>query len=177
MAVFAVSAIGRDRPGIVAGISEALLAVRGNIEDSHMSILRGHFAVMLIVSVPEPAGSDELERSLGPVRERLDLEALSVNEVDELGAAPSEATHVLTVYGADHPGIVHAVSAALAGRGINITDLETRLGGTDEEPVYMMLMEVALGEASAEDVEAELRRVGREAEVEVSLRPLEAEAL
>jgi predicted amino acid-binding ACT domain protein len=39
---FAVTATGRDRPGIVAAISEALLAVQGNTEDSQMSILGGH---------------------------------------------------------------------------------------------------------------------------------------
>jgi glycine cleavage system transcriptional repressor len=41
MPEFAVTAIGRDRPAIVAAISEALLELQGNIEDSRMSILRG----------------------------------------------------------------------------------------------------------------------------------------
>lgn len=177
MAHFAVSGIGRDRPGIVAGISEALLGVEGNIEDSHMSILRGHFAVMLIVSVPDSVGREELEGRLGPVRERLGLEAVAVNEVDEVDPARPQASHVITVYGADHPGIVHTVSSALAERGVNITDLETRLAGTDEKPLYVILMEVALGKAEPGDVEAALKRAGREVEVEVNMRPFEAEAL
>ena len=46
----AVTAIGRDRPGIVAAITSALLEAGGNVDDSQMSILHGHFAVMLIVS-------------------------------------------------------------------------------------------------------------------------------
>ena len=54
MPEFAVTAIGRDRPGIVAAISGALLELEGNVEDSQMSILRGHFAVMLIVRLPDP---------------------------------------------------------------------------------------------------------------------------
>jgi predicted amino acid-binding ACT domain protein len=37
MPEFAATAIGRDRPGIVAAISEALLALQGNIEDSLFS--------------------------------------------------------------------------------------------------------------------------------------------
>ena len=50
---------------------------------------------------------------------------------------------MITVYGADHPGIVHAVSAALAERGVNITGLETRLAGAADSPLYVMIIEVA----------------------------------
>ena len=62
MSLFAVSAIGRDRPGIVAAVSRVLLDLEGNVEDSQMSILRGHFAVMLIVALPsgvDGAGSSQ----------------------------------------------------------------------------------------------------------------------
>ena len=51
----AVTAIGRDRPGIVAAITGVLLDAGGNVDDSQMSILHGHFAVMLLVSVPDGA--------------------------------------------------------------------------------------------------------------------------
>ena len=61
MAEFAVTAIGRDRPGIVAAISAALLDLEGNIEDSQMAILRGHFAVMLIVKLPDATEPADLE--------------------------------------------------------------------------------------------------------------------
>ena len=40
----AVTAVGADRPGIVAAVSRALYDVGGNIEDSRMAILGGHFA-------------------------------------------------------------------------------------------------------------------------------------
>jgi predicted amino acid-binding ACT domain protein len=84
---------------------------------------------------------------------------------------------VLSVYGADHPGIVHAVAAALAGLGVNITDLETRLTSAGDAPVYVMLMELALGDAAPDAVEAALAGVADEARVEVSLRELGAEPL
>lgn len=73
---YAVTAIGRDRPGIVAAISRALLELDGNLEDSHMSILRGHFAVMLIARVPDGTDEGELGSRLGAVRDELGLEAL-----------------------------------------------------------------------------------------------------
>ncbi len=177
MPEFALTAIGRDRPGIVAAISEALLELQGNIEDSQMSILRGHFAVMMIVKLPEAVDAGDLERRLQRVRQELELEAIAVNRVDDLGVAAGRPSHVITVYGADHPGIVHAVSAALAERGVNITGLETRLAGAADSPLYVMIIEVAIPEASEPDLELALGEVGGDAKVEVSLRPLAAEAL
>jgi len=174
---YAVTAIGRDRPGIVAALSRTLLDLRGNIEDSQMSILRGHFAVTLIVRVPEGDAADELADRLAAVRSELGLEALTVQEVAELPPGAPRASHVLSVYGADHPGIVAGMSSVLAAQGVNITDLETRLTGSDEAPLYVMLMEVALGDATVEEVRGALEEAAAEAEVEVSLRGLEAEAL
>jgi glycine cleavage system transcriptional repressor len=174
---FAVTAIGRDRPGIVAAISGALLDLNGNIEDSQMSILRGHFAVMLIVALPDAAHPDDLEGRLQRVRQELELEAIAVNRVDDPGAAATRPSHVITVYGADHPGIVHAVSVALAERGVNITGLETRLAGASDAPLYVMIIEVAIPEGSELDLEAALSQVADQAEVEVSLRPLAQDAL
>jgi glycine cleavage system transcriptional repressor len=173
---FAVTAIGRDRPGIVAAVSRALLELEGNIEDSQMSILRGHFAVMLIVSVPDPVTGEELAAELGPVRDELGLEAITFHPIGELELPMEQATHMLTVSGADHPGIVSAISSTLAELGVNITDLETRLSGVEHGPLYAMMMELALGEADADAVEAEVRKVGEGEQVEVSLRPLEPDA-
>jgi glycine cleavage system transcriptional repressor len=177
MPEFAVTAIGRDRPGIVAAISEALLELQGNIEDSQMSILRGHFAVMLIVKLPDAVDAGNLEGRLQRVRRDLELEAIAVNRIDDLGVGAARPSHVITVYGADHPGIVHAVSAALAERRVNITGLETRLAGAADSPLYVMIIEVAIREVSEPDLEAALGEVADEAKVEVSMRPLAAEAL
>jgi len=172
---YAVTAIGRDRPGIVAALSAALLELECNLEDSHMSILRGHFTVMLIVSAPEGADGLALASRLSAVREELQLEVLTVEPVDELADPRPQPTHVLSVYGADRPGIVAGVTAALAGLGVNITDLSTRLAGSEGSPLYAMLVEVDLGGAAAADVEDALG--GLAGEIEVSLRELEAEAL
>jgi glycine cleavage system transcriptional repressor len=172
---YALSAIGRDRPGIVAAISKVLLGVQGNIEDSQMSILRGHFAVMLIVSVPDDVERDDLDRHLQRVRSELNLEAIAVNEVAELEAGGGP-THTLSVYGADHPGIVHAVSEALAEHSANITDLQTKLTGSGETPVYVMLMEVEVS-GDADELRAALERVAEQAGLDVSLRELGAEVL
>jgi glycine cleavage system transcriptional repressor len=176
VAQFAITAIGIDRPGIVAAVSGALLDLDGNVEDSQMSILRGHFAVMLLVAVPDSVEQHELADRLGSVRDDLELEAITVSPV---GAAvePVRPSHVVSVYGADSKGIVHGISAALAGLGVDITDLETKLAGTPDAPVYVMVLEIALGAAGAEEVGAALRDAGTKLGVEVTLRELDADAL
>jgi glycine cleavage system transcriptional repressor len=177
MSEFAVTAIGRDRPGIVAEISGALYELRGNIEDSRMAILGGHFAVMLIVEVPEEVGQDSVAGRLTEAGERLGLDALTVHPVSPVSGAAARPTHLVSVYGADHPGIVHSLTSALAERGVNVTDLQTRVAGVPESPFYVMLIEVALGESPAEEVAEALSRAGESAQVEVTLSELESDAL
>jgi len=47
---FAMSAIGRDRPGIVADLAELIYECDCNLEDSRMTILGSEFAVLLLLS-------------------------------------------------------------------------------------------------------------------------------
>lgn len=176
MPELSVTAIGRDRPGIVAAVTGALLELGGNVEDSQMSILGGHFAVMLLVQVPEGTGREPVVERLTGVAEELGLEAVSVAEVGE-GAIAAQPTHVISVYGADHPGIVHGVSQALATHGVNITDLETKLAGAADSPVYVMVVEASMGSADPGAVEDALRQIGGESALEVSIRELDVETL
>jgi predicted amino acid-binding ACT domain protein len=77
------------------------------------------------------------------------------------------------VYGADHPGIVHAVSTALAERAVNISDLAARLTASGKRPVYAMTMELELpAEVDPEELRAGLAEVGKDAGVDVSLREI-----
>ena len=47
--IIAVTVLGHDRPGIVADVTAALAGPAGNLEDSTMTLLRGHFAMVLLV--------------------------------------------------------------------------------------------------------------------------------
>jgi glycine cleavage system transcriptional repressor len=175
---FALTAVGRDRPGIVAGITAVLLAHDVNVEDSQMTILRGHFTMMLIVAVGDQVNQQDLSDDLRAVGKELDLELLTIAAVDELGETDEpDPSHIVSVYGVDHPGIVHAVSSALAERGITITDLNTKLVGEDKEPLYALMMEVVIPDDAAEEVTDALEAAGAAQGVEVSVRPLEADVL
>jgi glycine cleavage system transcriptional repressor len=178
----ALSALGADRPGIVAAVTGALVAHGVNIEDSRMAILRGQFAIVVVLGAPEGLDRSRLEEDLERTREALGLEALMLTEAAETPAAGGcalSATHVVSVYGVDHPGIVHAVATALAERGVNIADLTTRLA--DEhggEPLYAMALEVTLPSGlDPAELERDLVAVAGEQGVEVSFRALEQDPL
>jgi glycine cleavage system transcriptional repressor len=175
----ALSAIGRDRPGIVAAVSKVLFDHECNVEDSTMSILRGHFTMMLIVSVPETADLQGLRRGLDDVRDSLALEAVTLSEVAEIATETAIASHILSVYGTDHPGILHAVASGLAEDEVDIVDLTTRM--IEEEgsaPLYTMILEVAVPESVDLDaLQNKLARVCRGQDVDFSFAELQRDIL
>ncbi len=174
-----LSAVGRDRPGIVAATTAVLLRHGVNVEDSRMSILRGHFAMTLILGVPEGGDRESLRRDLGEVAAGLGLEALTLSAVEPLADAAPRPTHVLSIYGVDHPGIVHHAARTLAEHDVNITDLETRLAeGDGEQPLYALLIEVAMpADADLEALDRALAEIAASEVVEVSLRELDSHEL
>src|SRR4051794_3633003 len=183
----AISAIGRDRPGIVATVTQVLLDHDVNVEDSQMTILCGLFTMMLIVGAPERLDVASLRAGLEGAGRELGLDAVSLDQVDSptTGTTASVPSHSVTVYGVDHPGIVHAVAAALAGADVNITDLNTRLvsddpheNGDGADDLYAMMLEVSLPEGlSASALQTLLEATRRDQDVEVSVRELESDEL
>lgn len=174
---FALSAIGRDRPGIVAAIARDLLAHELNVEDSQMSILGGHFTIVLILASPQPLDAQALRADLERTAQSLELDALSLNEIATAQPA-AEPSCIVTVYGADHPGIVHAVANALAARQVNITDMHTRLVHEQHNELYAIMLEVSLPPAfSREDLERVFDDIRAEQGVDASVRELARDAL
>lgn len=172
MSLIAVTVIGHDRPGIIADTTAGLAALGLNIEDSTMTLLRGHFAMMLICAgEPSP---EQVEGALAPLAGdgRLIVSARSVPD-DELRGEPGRP-YVLTVHGGDRPGIVSAVTTVVARSGGNITDLTTRLTGE----LYLLVAEVDLpAHADVPVLTERLTETARGLGVDVSLRPQETDVL
>ncbi len=170
---FAVSVVGRDKPGIVAGVAEVLYRLGCNIADSSCTMLAGEFAMILIVSHSKPFNKGKLSDELKPACDRLGM-SLAVRSLhgDEAVRRDSGGEICLiSVYGADKPGIVYRVANELAERGVNITDLTTKLIGTDDEPVYVMMLEAALPDGNTPDqLEALLEKLKKELNVEIGVR-------
>jgi glycine cleavage system transcriptional repressor len=175
---FAVTAVGADRPGIVAAVTGVLMERGCNLEDSSMTILRGHFAMMLVVAGPGDSGASGLEDALAGVAADLDL-VVAVRAIDDtVPASPEGDAWTVAVYGADRPGIVHRVTSALAGAGVNVVDLTTRVIGAEDRPVYAMVLGVTLPPgADGPSLAAELAGLAADLGVECSMHPSEADIL
>lgn len=117
-----LTAIGKDRPGLVSALSEEIAAHGGNWLESRMARLAGEFAGIVRVSVPQ-ANADALVTALRG------LEAQGLRVAVERGAgempAGVRAAFKLELMGQDHPGIIRDVTHALAALGVNIEELTT----------------------------------------------------
>ena len=172
VSLHAITVIGHDRPGIIAETTRVLADLGLNLEDSTMTLLRGHFAMMLIC-----AGSPtaiEVEQGLLPLTADGSL-TITVREIPEEPEHPAVGTsYVLTVHGGDRPGIVSAVVAEVAAVGGNITDLTTRLASE----LYLLVAEVDLPQGvDLTTLTTSLERVGSELGVGVTLREVESDDL
>lgn len=170
-----VFAVGKDRPGIVAGVSKVLYELNCNIEDSTMAILKNQFAMILIVTPPIDLTREKIKEKLKEVAGSLSLK-ITVNEVadEELTDTWENAKrHILTVFGADKVGIVYKVSQTLADRGINIADVKTKVMRGKNGNVYAMVLEVDIPpEVNMKELKGALKEVSRQLEVDLNLREI-----
>ncbi len=173
---FAMAAIGRDRPGIVADLAECVYACGCNLEDASMTMLGSEFATLLLVS-----GSDaDLQERLYEATKRLEWErrlTVFLRPVDAPGATTSAAggDFALSAVGIDKAGIVARVSRTLADHHILITDLrgEARPVAESGTPLYTLRIRMRVPEGfRPETVQSDLDRVAADLGIEVSVEPL-----
>ena len=168
----AVTVLGHDRPGIIATATSALAELGGNLEDSSMTLLRGHFAMTLVVS--SDADQPAVRAALVAAFADTDLVVTVIELTPSADASPSGPSYLLSVHGGDRPGIVSAVAGLVASHGGNVTDLTTRLAGT----LYVVIAEVALPvDADVDALSRELTALAGELGVEATLRPADSDLL
>lgn len=171
MTLHAITVLGHDRPGIIATTTAALAGLGLNLEDSSMTLLRGHFAMTLVTD--GAASAPDIEAALAGLGADGSL-SVSVHEVPPEQPAPTGASYLLSVHGGDRPGIVSAVTAEVARAGGNITDLSTRLAGD----LYVLTAECDFPpDADVAAVETAINEVAAPLGVGASLRPVESDDL
>jgi glycine cleavage system transcriptional repressor len=174
---FALSAIGRDRPGIVADLAELVYDCDCNLEDSSMTILGSEFAVLLLLTGDAP----DVEQRLSTASKRLEWEKRLTVFVRPLEGEPisyavgeQARPYELRATGVDKAGLVARVTRVLAQRGANIVQMFTHSRpepGTGT-PIYTMRIQLDVPSGVSEDsLRAELERVARDLHIEVTLQP------
>ena len=172
MATFTLTCIGDDRPGLVSALSAPISAHGGSWERSQMARLAGKFAGVLLVEVDDG-------RAEALVADLTALQEIGLHVALERTDMPAEHPSLrlsLELLGADHPGIVAEISAALAARGIGIDELSTDVR---EAPMAggMLFEAQAVLEAPPEtpldDLRSTLEAIADELMVEIRLSDAE----
>ena len=171
---FALTIIGRDRPGIVSQVTEILYDLGCNIADSSCSILGGQFSMILILAHPDYVDQDSFGEAFQPLEESgLSVFLRVLKPGGEIRPEIEGELCMVSVYGADKPGIVYRVAKVLGDKQINITDLNTKLVGSSERPVYVLMLEATLPEDVTEtDVDTWMSPLREELQVDISVRTI-----
>lgn len=121
MATFILTVVGDDQPGLVSALSAPIKAHGASWQRSQMSRLAGKVAGIVLVTV-----ADERLDALVADLAVLDAEGLrvTIEATDEPVESESQRLR-LELLGADHPGIVAEISAALTTRQVSIEELST----------------------------------------------------
>ena len=174
MAHFALTIIGRDRPGIVSQVTEILYRIGCNIADSSCSILGGQFAMILIIAHPDFTDRDSFGDAFAPLEEgNLSVFLRTLKPGGEKSPHYDGELCMISVYGSDKPGIVYKVAKTLGDRNVNITDLHTKLVGKESRPVYVMMIEAVLpADLTYEELDKILQSLKTEMQVDITLRSI-----
>jgi glycine cleavage system transcriptional repressor len=173
--VAVITGAGKDSVGFVASVTELLYNEGVNLLDSSMTLLRGEFALILMVELPLGLAVADLKTKLnaleGNLNMQLQVRQLTEEELKEPGA---QNQFMISIYGADKPGIVAASTRALANKNLNITDVQTKLTGPPSAPIFIMLLEVTAPESvTLSDVQKLLEPISSGLGVAVSVQELD----
>ncbi len=116
-----ISAVGKDRPGIVNDLSKSIVDAGCNIEDSRMTVLGGEFALIVLISGSWSAVA-KLETQVPALAKKLDL-IVTAKYTEPRAVRADMVPYQVDVVSMDQPGIVHDIADFFASRSINIEEL------------------------------------------------------
>jgi glycine cleavage system transcriptional repressor len=178
---FSLSALGVDAPGIVRAVSGALADQGCNLEDSTMTVLQGHFAILMVITAPASCSTESLESALDDAVRQFGL-VIAVRPLGEatgdLAQAEGSEPLSIVIYGSDRPGIVRAIADSLAGRAANVVELSSQLVGDPEsESVYVMTMRALAEQGTGDEVLDAVRATAEGLGVQCTARRDDADVL
>ncbi len=168
-----VSILGPDRPGIIAAVTQCLLEVDGNIENVAQTILQSEFSGTFIALVPESVTLSILGQKMNRAMEDLGMRVFvkKLTEPDGESVVKYAEQFVITTRGPDRKGLVAAITAVIAGFGVNVTNLQAVFKGGDDPNRNIMIYEVELPEGiDMEKFTMALRERAAELNLKISIQ-------
>lgn len=138
-----ISAIGKDRTGIVESLSQSVLECGCRIGESRMAVLGSEFAAVMLVSGYWNAVA-KLESALPRMAEAHSLRVSTTRTV------PREDTRNLIPYAVEviapeQAETVHEISSFFARRGINVEDVHTYRYAAPQTGAAMFALHLSVG--------------------------------
>jgi glycine cleavage system transcriptional repressor len=139
-----MTAFGKDRPGIVADVTEILYEYGCNLEDTSMTLLAGEFTLILLFTAESEKVADTLSKACRRLEQEKGISAFLRPLAPRKTVTPSSGffTHTLHVEGMDQAGIVYKVSRFLSDNRINITDLKSTVKASPESGTALYVMDI-----------------------------------
>jgi glycine cleavage system transcriptional repressor len=172
---YIMTAFGKDRPGIVADVTQVLYENGCNLEDSTMTLLAGEFTLILLFTTGSQQDSgDHLLKECRRLEHEKGVSAF-LRPVSESPAAPEAAytARTLHVEGLDKAGIVYRVSRFLADNNLNIVDLVSRIQASPNSGTALYLMDIHIQVPEGADMDkinAGLSQVGEALNVDINFK-------
>jgi phosphoserine phosphatase len=122
--LYVISAVGRDRPGLVHSVTQILSNLHINIVDIEARSVRGHFTMFLVVDLATSQKDyGDLLVALEPIRSNFNM-GLRVEPYVEGRRKADKRMMIFTLMGKDRPGIVASVSGMFSEKNINIETIK-----------------------------------------------------
>lgn len=133
-----ISVMDRDRPGIVADVTEGISALGGNLADMSQTVVCGYFTMILVAGFPDEVSTKDVEHALSRPNGR------HILVVSGDGLRPetedSEHVYVLSAIARDRVGLVAQVSRFCCDHDVNILDMASHA----EDDLYTMMLQIDL---------------------------------
>jgi glycine cleavage system transcriptional repressor len=165
---YMLTLVGEDGPGIVAKLTTALFKQGINLGETSMIRLGGNFTIMMMIS--SDMDSEAIDQAIGSLIDSMDL-CMHLDPIEGHLHQHIVPNMTVRVSGADKAGIVSSVTTALFENGFNILDLTSDVAGSNDKPVYIMMIE-GYSDKSWEELQNAVDKSVTEG-VDVSVSPIE----
>ena len=174
-----ISAVGSDRPGIVSEISGVITSHGGNIEKSRMTRLGSDFTIIMLVMV-DSKWEESLVVALQAIKDlSITTKGSEPNTVitGENSQVTSGENFQISLSGADNEGIVKVLSKYLAGKSINILEMETHISNAPVTGTPLFNLNAITStpvNSNISDIQSDLNQIAQKMGIEITVNQSES---
>jgi len=169
LSTLVITLFGADRPGLVEATAARVASHGGNWLESRLLHLGGHFTGIVRIEVESSRAAELADALRSPGPSGLTI-VVHEARADWAARPGTQAPATIEVVGHDRPGIVRAISHALAARNVNVEELSTERTSApmSGEPIFQARATVTFPAGlDAATLRADLEKIAADLMVDV----------